>query len=103
MPSINDSKVVLVIGATAGIGKSLALAIHDLPTKPTVVIAGRREERLAQIIAERNESRLHGLKVDVTASTDTLKAFVEDATKKFPEVSELYGSVSGILIPGIVA
>ena len=87
MPNINDSKVVLVIGATAGIGKALALAIHDLPTKPTVIIAGRRQERLDQIITERTESRLYGLRVDVAASTEILKSFVRETTTKFPEVN----------------
>ena len=92
MPSINDSKCVLVIGSTAGIGRALALAIHNLPTKPTVIVSGRRQERLDEIIKGGKESdgsysgRLHAVRVDVSASNGELKAFVEDVVIKFPEV-----------------
>lgn len=49
MPGIEDAKCVLIIGATSGIGRALALAIHDLPTQPTVIVAGRRMERLEEL------------------------------------------------------
>lgn len=89
MPGINDSKIVLVIGATAGIGRALALAIHDLPTKPTVIVTGRRQERLDELIAkgkESGEGRLHGIQFDVNGSRDQLQSFVSDVVAKYPQV-----------------
>ena len=44
-----DAPVVLVTGATAGIGRALARAIRDLPSKPTVIAMGRRQERLDEL------------------------------------------------------
>ena len=86
MPSINDSKCVLIIGATAGIGRALALAIHKLPTKPVVIVAGRRQQRLDELV-EQGEGRIHGVQVDVTKPAEELKTFVEVIISKFPDVS----------------
>lgn len=86
MPGINDSKCVLVIGATAGIGRALALAIHKLPTNPMVVVAGRRQERLDELV-QQGEGRIHGVQVDVTKSASELKTFVEETVGTFPNVS----------------
>ena len=72
------------IGATAGLGRALALAIHDLPSKPTVIAAGRRQERLEEL-AKQGE-RIKTLKFDVNASRDELKSVVQDVTQKYPDV-----------------
>lgn len=90
MPGINDSKCVLVIGATAGIGRTLALAIHALPTKPTVIVTGRRKERLAELVKKGEEGTgglLAAIQVDVSAERQTLKEFSEDVVSKFPDVT----------------
>lgn len=85
--SITDSKVVLVVGATSGIGKSLALAILALPSNPTVIISGRRQERLDDIISEYGKSgRLEGVKMDVDADRASLKKTVEVVLEKYPKV-----------------
>lgn len=90
MPGINDSKCVLVIGATSGIGRALALAIHALPTQPTVIVGGRRKERLDDLLEKGKESggRLEAVQIDVTSPRDTLKSFVQDIVAKYPDVSE---------------
>ncbi|KAI0093464.1 NAD-P-binding protein [Irpex rosettiformis] len=84
MPGIKDAKVVLIIGATAGIGRSLAYAIHDLPTKPTVIISGRRQNRIDEITEK--SDRFGGIAVDLLSGRESLKKFVEDVTTKWPEL-----------------
>lgn len=84
MPNITDAKCVLVIGATAGIGRALALAIHGLPSKPTVIVGGRRQERIDELCKE--GERIQGVQVDVSGSRDTIEAFVADIVAQYPEV-----------------
>lgn len=76
---------MLVIGATSGIGRALALAIHALPSKPTVIVAGRRQDRLDEL--ERKDERLETAKIDVNSGRGALKSFVHDLTAKYPDVS----------------
>lgn len=85
MTGIKDAKCVLVVGATAGIGRSLALAIHDLDSKPTVIVAGRRQERLDELAAK--SDRIKTARVDITVPYDQLKQFVDDLVAKYPDVS----------------
>lgn len=84
-PSLNNAKCVLVLGATAGIGRSLALAIHALPHKPTVIAGGRRQERLNEL-SSKDPERIKSVNIDTTSNRDTLKAFVTDMIVKYPQV-----------------
>lgn len=84
MPNIRDAKCVLVIGATAGLGRALALAIRDLPSKPTVIVGGRRQERIDALCKEGD--RIKGVRVDVMSGREKLKVFVDDTVAKYPEV-----------------
>ena len=84
-PNIRDAKCVLVLGATAGIGRNLALAIHDLPHKPTIIVSGRRQGRLDELAG--SSSRIEGTQLDVTAGRAVLKDFVDTVVAKHPEVS----------------
>jgi NADP-dependent 3-hydroxy acid dehydrogenase YdfG len=87
MASINDSQCVLVLGATAGIGRSLALSILYLPSKPTVVVSGRRQDRLDELTKEHgHDGRLEGIKIDIDTDRATLKRTVEDVVAKYPKV-----------------
>jgi len=87
MPSITDVKCILVIGSTAGIGRALALNILALPTKPTVIVAGRRQERLDEIVkAENKDGRLCSVRFDVNADRATLKKSVDEVVKQYPEL-----------------
>jgi len=56
MPSVEESKCILVTGATAEIGRVLALALARLSSKPQVIAMGRRQDRL-------NELKTAGLEV----------------------------------------
>lgn len=98
MPTIQDSKCVLVVGATAGIGRALALAIHDLPSKPTVIVSGRRQERLGELA--KKSKRIHGVKIDIDADRETLVKTVDGVLQKYPEVCyprQLFQYVSVVL------
>ncbi|KAF7971827.1 hypothetical protein HWV62_19833 [Athelia sp. TMB] len=87
MPGIDDSKCVLVVGSTAGIGKSLALAVLALPSNPTVIISGRRQERLDDIISEHGKSgRLAGIRMDIDSDRASLKKTVSDVLAKYPKL-----------------
>ncbi|KAJ7139843.1 NAD(P)-binding protein [Mycena epipterygia] len=80
--SIDDAKCVLVIGATSGIGRALALAISELPSRPTVIAAGRRQDRLKELEAKNLET----FQIDVAADLETLKKAVDSLTAKYPNL-----------------
>ena len=84
MTGIKDAKCVLVIGATSGIGRALALAIHDLDSKPIVIVAGRRQERLNELAAK--SDRIKADRVDINTNHDKLKEFVDVVVTKYPDV-----------------
>ena len=85
MPSIDDSKCVLVTGGTSGIGRALALAIAALPSKPCVIVAGRRKERLEEL----KKAGLETMEVDIDTDGETLKRFADEVVEKYPDVSDL--------------
>ncbi|KIJ54096.1 hypothetical protein M422DRAFT_154308 [Sphaerobolus stellatus SS14] len=91
MPTIQDSRCILIIGATAGIGRELARAIHDLPTKPTVIVSGRRKERLDELVEEgkKKGGRMEAIQVDLNAGNDKLRAFADEAVSKYPELDTI--------------
>ena len=81
---ISECRCILVIGATAGIGRALALALHDLPSKPNVIVGGRRQERLDELT--KTSDRIKGVLVDVTSKRDVLRAFVKGVLNAYPDV-----------------
>ncbi|RPD64909.1 NAD(P)-binding protein [Lentinus tigrinus ALCF2SS1-7] len=93
MTGIKDAKCVLVVGATAGIGRALALAIHDLDNNPTVIVAGRRQDRLDEL-AKRRE-RIQTARVDINTTHDKLKQFVGGVLSEHPNLDAVILS-SGI-------
>ncbi|KAF9535833.1 hypothetical protein CPB83DRAFT_888498 [Crepidotus variabilis] len=80
MPSIDDSKCVLITGATSGIGRALAFEILKLPTKPTVIGTGRREERLEEL----SKAGIEALSFELTSEFATLNKALEDTISKHP-------------------
>ncbi|KAF8628951.1 hypothetical protein AX15_003626 [Amanita polypyramis BW_CC] len=82
MHSINDSKCILVTGATAGVGRALALALAALPSKPRVIAAGRRRDRLDELA----EAGLETVELDVNTDSDTLKKFAVGIVKKYRDL-----------------
>ncbi|TFK89629.1 NAD(P)-binding protein [Polyporus arcularius HHB13444] len=84
MTGIKDVKCVLVIGATAGIGRALALAIHNLDSKPIVVVSGRRQERLDELA--KHGERIKTARVDINTTHDELKQFVDRVLSEHPNL-----------------
>ncbi|KAJ7093960.1 NAD-P-binding protein [Mycena belliarum] len=80
--SIDNAKCVLVIGATSGIGRALALAIAELPSRPTVIAAGRRQDRLDELKAKKLET----VQIDVAADLTTLKKTVDSLVAQYPDL-----------------
>ncbi|TDU03381.1 short-subunit dehydrogenase involved in D-alanine esterification of teichoic acids [Streptomyces sp. 846.5] len=84
---------VFVAGATSGIGLGLALRLHAAGNR--VIISGRREDRLTQIVSENP-----GVESVVLDVTDPVA--VQDVTaqllQRFPDLDVLV-AVAGIMLP----
>jgi short-subunit dehydrogenase involved in D-alanine esterification of teichoic acids len=87
MPGIDLSKSVFITGATAGIGRALAYKIKALPSKPQVIVAGRRQDRLDELAKDGFET----YKMDVGSDRATLKKDVETLLARYPDVGFLNG------------
>ncbi|KAA1468641.1 NAD(P)-binding protein [Dentipellis sp. KUC8613] len=96
-PTIADAKCVLVIGATAGIGRELALKIHALPSHPTVIVAGRRQERLAELasLSEKDgRGKLITAQLDINAERDVLVQSIRSLIEEHPELDAVIFSAA---------
>ena len=71
----NTSKIVLITGATAGIGRTTAL--HLARQGHHVIASGRKVAELTKLEAEANELELDTLVLDVTSPTSIAAAVVE--------------------------
>ncbi|NDZ78056.1 SDR family NAD(P)-dependent oxidoreductase [Streptomyces sp. SID10853] len=84
---------VFIAGATSGIGLGLALSLHAAGNR--VIVSGRREERLAQIVAENP-----GIESVLLDTTDPVA--VRDVTaqlvRRFPDLDVLV-AMAGIMLP----
>lgn len=94
MTNLLQARCVLVTGATAGIGRAMAIAIHDLQTKPIVIIVGRRKERLDELAAQ--SDRYIPVQFDLSSGREAIKAFAHDIVTRFPEVD---GASRSIAVP----
>ena len=92
------SKVAIVTGAGTGVGKAAALAL--LADGYRVVLAGRRPEPLAEVIAQsRAADRALAVPTDV-ANPDSVKALFDATVEKFGRVDVLFNN-AGVNAPGI--
>jgi len=85
-PSIDDSKCILITGATSGIGRALALALAKLPSRPQVIAAGRRKSRLEEM---GKVDGVEAVSLDLSADLDTLKKSVDDLITRFPDLDTI--------------
>ena len=92
------SKIAIVTGAGTGIGKAAALALLNAGYR--VVLAGRRLEPLAEVIARSGASeRALAVPTDVS-DPDSVKALFETTVRAFGRVDVLFNN-AGVSAPGI--
>ncbi|KAJ7131888.1 putative short-chain oxidoreductase [Mycena crocata] len=92
---MNDAAVILITGCSTGFGRELALAA--LSSGLRVIATARRPETLASL----EEAGAKALKLDVTSSTDELKAFAQEVVSIFGRVDYLINN-AGFLQGGAV-
>ncbi len=90
-----ENKVIIITGATSGIGKATARVLAKHGAK--VVLSGRREERLEKLAGELGDSAIY-LKSDVT-NVEDMKAIVKLTKEKFGKVDVLFAN-AGIMPAG---
>lgn len=56
-----DYKTIVVIGATSGIGRAIAERLPSIPSSPTVIAVGRRQERLDEL-AKSSKGKIKALR-----------------------------------------
>lgn len=81
-----QKKVVIITGASSGIGK--ALAEKYACEGWNLVLAARREERLLELKSTLNEANVLTVKTDVTSETDC-KNLIDQAIEKFGQIDLL--------------
>lgn len=92
------SKIAIVTGAGTGIGKAAALALLNAGYR--VVLAGRRLEPLAEVIALSGAGeRALAVPTDVS-DPDSVKALFEATVRAFGRVDVLFNN-AGVSAPGI--
>ncbi|KAG7096709.1 hypothetical protein E1B28_004123 [Marasmius oreades] len=85
MSSINDSRCVLVTGATSGIGRALAIAISELPSHPKVIGTGRRPDRLKEL----ETAGLEVISLDLDVDAKSLTRNVRGIIQKYPDLDTI--------------
>lgn len=84
---------ILITGGTSGIGRGLAVRLHEAGNK--VIVAGRRKELLDEIAAE--HPGIDGLVLDV-ADPDSIAQARETVAASYPELNVLVNN-AGIMLP----
>jgi short-subunit dehydrogenase involved in D-alanine esterification of teichoic acids len=84
---------VLVAGGTSGIGRGLAVRLHQAGNR--VIVAGRRREHLDEIVAA--HEGIDSESFDITDDT-SVRGLFETVTKKHPDLNVLV-AMAGIMLP----
>ncbi|MQA83378.1 MAG: SDR family NAD(P)-dependent oxidoreductase [Streptosporangiales bacterium] len=84
---------VLMAGGTSGIGRGLAIRLHEAGNR--VIVAGRRREQLDEIVAAHD-----GIDAELLDITDprSIRRLFETVTEKHPDLNVLV-AMAGIMIP----
>lgn len=89
-----ENKVVIITGASSGIGEETAKVLAKNGAK--VVLSARREDRLKKLVNEIGENAVY-LKSDVS-NVEDMKALVTLAKEKFGKVDALFANAG--IMPG---
>ncbi|PZF85140.1 SDR family oxidoreductase [Jiangella anatolica] len=88
-----SGNTVLVAGGTSGIGRGLAMRLHEAGNH--VIVAGRRKELLDEIVAE--HAGIGAEQFDVTDDA-SIRELAARATASYPELNVLV-TMAGIMVP----
>jgi uncharacterized oxidoreductase len=84
-------RTVLIAGGTSGIGRALAVRLHEAGNQ--VVVAGRREELLDQLVTE--HPGIHSQRFDITDQASIRRLF-DSVTSQHPELNTVV-TMAGIM------
>jgi len=79
-------RCIAVLGASAGLGRALASALHDLPSQPRVIATARRADRLDELVREKASDRLVARAYDQSVPDAELEQWVADLLRDEPNV-----------------
>ncbi|EIW69547.1 short-chain dehydrogenase/reductase SDR [Tremella mesenterica] len=101
------SRVVLITGASAGIGRASAVALSEAfpspthPEKLVLCLAGRREAELKATAEQCKEGTTIEVCVGSTASEEDVKGWFKTIKEKYGRLDVLFNNAGVDLLPGV--
>lgn len=89
--SLLECKTILVTGATSGLGRGMALRLLQGDPSVKLIITGRREQNLQQIVNEFGPSRVAAIPFDIS-DLNNISTFAEQVLSSFG------GSLDGVIL-----
>ncbi|KAI4762046.1 NAD(P)-binding protein [Aureobasidium sp. EXF-3400] len=78
---------VLVLGATSGIGWALASKLVENGT--SVIVTGRRQEKLDEFVSQHGKDKAEAVQFDIT-QLDKIPKFVKDIMESHPDIDSVF-------------
>ncbi|KAI4761633.1 NAD(P)-binding protein [Aureobasidium sp. EXF-12344] len=78
---------VLVLGATSGIGRALASKLVEHGT--SVIVTGRRQEKLDEFVSEHGKEKAEAVQFDIT-QLDKIPGFVKSIMESHPDIDSIF-------------
>ncbi|TIA22185.1 NAD(P)-binding protein [Aureobasidium pullulans] len=82
-----DYNKVLVLGATSGIGWALASKLVQNGT--SVIVTGRRQEKLDDFVSQHGKEKAEAVQFDIT-QLDKIPGFVKDIMESHPDIDSIF-------------